>query len=84
MTVPVSLNPRTAAYSDGQAVTPNDTAVLPVFDGIMVATAGNVSVRLLSGVDLPLPALQPGVIYWIAGTRIRATGTTASGIVVLR
>lgn len=84
MTAPVSQTPRTSAYVDAQAVTPNDNTELERFDGIMVTTAGNVSVLEISGVVGTLPALQPGVIYWFAGRRIRATGTTAGGIVVLR
>lgn len=75
---------RQTSYTDGQTVTPNDVTTIKLFDGIMVAAAGNVSVELAEGTVLAIPGLQPGIIYPIAGVRVMATGTTATGIVVLR
>ncbi|MEO1656124.1 MAG: hypothetical protein AAFR65_00255 [Pseudomonadota bacterium] len=68
----------------GMSVTPNDGSDLafPV-RGLMVAGAGNVSVVTTKGDTVTLPALQPGVQYAILATRVRATGTTATGIVGL-
>lgn len=66
------------------AITPNDGADLAVSTrALMVTTAGNVSVVTTSGDTGVLPALQPGVQYTIRARRVRATGTTATGIVGL-
>ena len=74
----------TSPIDDGFAVTPNDSVDLPnVTRGIMVATAGNVSVVLNSDTSLVLPALQPGAVYPIRAKRINQTGTVATGIVGL-
>lgn len=75
---------RETAFQDADAVTPSDVATVQDFDGIMVTVAGNVAVEMLGGNVVTLPGLQPGVIYPIAGVRVMATGTSATGIVVLR
>lgn len=70
--------------SRGLAVTPNNGADLAFpIRGLMVASAGDVSVVTLRGDTVTLPALQPGMQYAILATRVRATGTTATGIVGL-
>lgn len=73
-----------APLNDGVAVTPaDDSDLVALTRAIMVATAGNVSIMTASGTTLTLPGLQPGMIYPIRASRIRATGTTATGIVGL-
>ena len=70
--------------SRGLAVTPsngNDLA-FPI-RGLMVTAAGDVSVVTTGGDTITLPGLQPGVQYAVLARRIRATGTTATGIVGL-
>ncbi len=65
-------------------ITPDDNADAPLtLRGLMVAAAGHVAVTTLEGDEVVLPALQPGVQYAILASRIRATGTTATGIVGL-
>lgn len=65
-------------------VTPDDNTDLPFESrAVMVATAGNLAVTLADGDTIVLPALRPGVVYPLALTRVRASGSTASGAVVL-
>lgn len=66
----------------GSGVTPSDSNDLPyTLKAFMVAVAGDVSVLTAGGDTLTLPACQPGLQYAVLATRIRATGTTADGIV---
>jgi hypothetical protein len=68
----------------GFTVSLHNTNVLAITTrAIMVTTAGNVKVTTLTGDEVVLPALQPGVIYGIRATIIWATGTTATGVVGL-
>lgn len=66
------------------AISPSDAADLaqPI-RGLMVATAGDVSFTTIAGDVITLPTLQPGVQYAILASRVRATGTTATGLVGL-
>jgi hypothetical protein len=66
------------------AITPSDGADLakPI-RGLIVATAGNVSVIMDDGSSAVLPGLKPGVEYMGVINRIKATGTTATGIIGL-
>lgn len=66
------------------AITPNDSADLAVFPrALMVGTAGDVAVVMLSGDAITLPGLVPGVQYAAVVRRVKATGTTATGIIGL-
>ena len=70
--------------SRGLSVTPDNSNDLAFpIRGLMVAGAGDVSVVTLGGDTVTLPALQPGMQYAILATRVRATGTTATGILGL-
>lgn len=74
----------TAPFSNGGAVTAHDTTELGTpTRGIMVGVAGNVALTLISGDNVTLPACQPGVIYPVRAKIIKATGTTATGIIWL-
>ncbi|MEM9839328.1 MAG: hypothetical protein AAF830_09255 [Pseudomonadota bacterium] len=74
----------TSPPSRGTSVTPSDSADLPyTLKAFMVSVAGDVSVLTTGGDVLTLPACQPGLQYAVLATRLRATGTTASGIVGL-
>ena len=75
-----ALGPLTRAAS----ITPDDAIDLPFESrAVMVAAAGDLAVTLTDGDTLVLPALRPGVIYPLAVTRVRASGSTTSGVVVL-
>ena len=75
---------------DGQAVTPDDANDLPngVGVGLYCTVGGTVAVNLhdnLAGAGSSVAALTllAGTIYPIAISRIKATGTTATGIFAL-
>ena len=66
----------------GFAVTPSDTAVFAQpTRGLYVGTAGDVAVLLLDGTAVTFSAMLAGVIHPLRATQIRATGTTAAGLV---
>ena len=75
---PSLLQPWTRAV----AVTPSDTADLPfVTRALWVGTGGDVGVVTLDGDTEVIPSV-PGGTYLVGRlTRVRATGTTASGLV---
>lgn len=65
------------------AVTPNDGADLTdVCRALYVGAAGNVVLNLPGdpGTNVTLTGLSAGVWHPIRATRVRATGTTATGI----
>lgn len=69
----------------GASYTPSDTALIgrPV-RGFQVAVAGNVAVEYADGSIAVWPACGAGFMHAHYGfIRIRATGTTATGIVVV-
>ncbi len=53
--------------------------------GIIVGTPGTLDVRKLDGSygNAPLPAMPAGYLYPVVGLGLRASGTTATGIIVL-
>jgi len=62
-------------------VTPNDAAelaVLPRF--LIIGTAGTISLTNADGQDITFP-VQAGQVLPLRPTRVRTTGTTATGIV---
>ena len=69
--------------SDVVSVTPSDTAT-NYGVGFQVGVAGDVSVESAAGNNTVIPACAAGVQYAIKFNRIRATGTTATGIVIFR
>jgi len=66
------------------ALTPSDTGAALNFRGFMVAAAGNVGIEFQDGTIGVMPACQSGVQYGAAILRLRATGTTATGVVGLK
>lgn len=72
--------------TDGISVTPSDSADLSIgfCRGILVGVAGALSVVTTSGTTVTFPVVVAGVIHPICATRIRATGTTATGIVAVK
>ena len=63
-------------------VVPNDSTVLPLFRAIWVGGAGVVVVAGPNGVDGSFTCVA-GSLLPVAGTRVRATGTTATLLVAL-
>lgn len=74
----------TIGFTGGVAWTPSDTARIPgATRGFQVATAGNVALEYSNGDVTVWPACAAGIAHPHWGfVRIRATGTTATGIVV--
>ena len=74
-------NSLTGPICGGFDITPDDANDLAQMTrGVMVSSAGDVSVVLKDGDAITLPCLAPGVIYPVRVTRVLATGTTAAGI----
>lgn len=69
----------------GVAVTPSDTVAVVggPFRALYVGATGNVAVLMLSGVVLTYVAVPTGSILPVSGSRVNATGTTATSIVAL-
>lgn len=65
------------------AVTPNDGTDLPnASRAILVGGGGTIAVVMAGGMSVTFTA-QDGSVLPICASRIKATGTTATGIVVL-
>jgi len=74
-------SPATAA----EAVTPNDSQDLQhVTRAIFVGQTGDLAVKLQSGDEVVLHNVQAGAVYAIRVSQVKATGTTATGLVGLR
>lgn len=65
------------------AVTPNDTTVISATKGLYVGATGNITVTMANGADVTFNALIAGQIHPISVTKVKATGTTATGIVAV-
>lgn len=64
------------------AVTPSDSTAIPVGRSLLVGVAGNITGRLIDDtVDTVFPV--PAGIVPLRFKLIKATGTTATGLVVL-
>lgn len=74
---PAGLSARNAAL-----VTPNDSTDLTAMTrAVYVGTGGNLAVVMAGGQTVTLPSIPNGALLPICVSRIRATSTTASGIV---
>ncbi len=75
----------TSPAQDAEAVTPSDAAALPrAARALYVGSAGNLRLRMLSGVDVTFTAVPAGTLLPLRATHVLATGTTAGSIVALR
>ncbi len=73
-----------ASATSAGAVTPSDTTVLD-FNAIYVGGAGNVSIDLTEGgTAVVFVAIPAGTILPVIGTRVNATGTTATSMVWMK
>jgi len=69
---------------DGQSVTPNDGTDLPdVAQGLIAGATGTIAVNLRNGNTASITVGTANTIMPIEVTRVKATGTTATGIVAL-
>jgi len=70
--------------NDIKTVTPSDSSDLPngVCRGMIFTTAGNVSFDTANGTTITMPVNSNwfGAVQFIRAKRIRATGTTSTGI----
>lgn len=74
----------TAPAAGAYAVTPSDSTPLAVVPrAVYVGSAGSLSAVMLSGETVSFAALQAGMIYPLRLRQVRATGTTAGGLVAL-
>ncbi len=79
--LPVTL---TSPASDAMAVTPDDAQLLGcVSRAIYVGHTGNVSIEMAGGQIVDFDNVQGGTVLAVRAHRVRATGTTAAGIVAL-
>jgi hypothetical protein len=76
---------RTLAHGQLSAttITPNDSTVFAQTRGLYIGGAGNVAVVMADGTSATFNALQVGVIHPLSVKQVKATGTTATNIVVL-
>lgn len=75
----------TGPATAGEAITPDNSTDLPFATrAIYVGQAGDLSVELISGNIVQLTNVVPGTIYPLRAKRVRASGTTAGGLVGLR
>lgn len=69
----------------GTALAPSDSAALAkATRAIYVGGGGNLRVTLVNGDTITLAGVLPGMIYPLRISHVRATGTTATGLVGLR
>ena len=66
-------------------ITPNDGATPlawhEAYEGLYVEASGDVALTLATGDEILVPAIMPGVVYGqLEFTRVKLTGTTATGI----
>ncbi|HWA17683.1 MAG TPA: hypothetical protein VG757_01690 [Devosia sp.] len=74
----------TAPASNGFDITPDDDEDLPeVVRAIYVGGAGDVAAVLREGATLTFANLPAGSLLPVRASRIKATGTTASGLIGL-
>ena len=75
----------TSPATAGETVIPHDDTDLAFCTrGLYVGASGTVVAVLISGDEITLNDAQAGVIYPLRIRRIKATGTSAAGLVGLR
>lgn len=71
------------------SVTPNDTNLLTFPSGenrtkaVYVGVTGDLAVTMADGNDVLLKGVVAGVVHFLSVRKVKATGTTATDIVVL-
>lgn len=72
------------AATNGEPITPDDTAIFASTRGIYVGGGGDIHVDLESGDEVTFTGALTGLIYPLRVQRVYATGTTATDLVALR
>ena len=67
-----------------EAVTPSDTADLANVSVIYVGVTGNIAIITAGGDEVTLQNAQAGSVVPIRVKRVKATGTTATGLIALQ
>lgn len=74
----------TAPAANARPITPADgVALAAVPRAVYVGGAGSLSTVMLSGDSVTFAQMQAGMIYPLRLREVRATGTTASGLIAL-
>lgn len=73
-------------FSHVAAVTPSDSADLPMGQALSlyIGGAGNVALDTPTATNVVFVGLAVGTVLNVAATRVRATGTTATNLVAMR
>lgn len=72
----------TISAVDAATVTPSDSATLNTTRSLYIGVTGNLAVTMLSGTILTFTNVPVGILP-LQVTQVRATNTTASGIIAL-
>lgn len=76
--------PVSSGYTDAAAITPSDTLALArPCEAFFVGTGGTVTVVTASGNTVPFANVPSGTTVRLALGQVKATGTSATGIVAL-
>lgn len=73
---------RGAFIENAASATPSDSTVYSMTSGVYVGTTGNLAVTMASGADVIFTNIPIG-FHPISVTKVKATGTTASDILVV-
>ena len=66
-----------------QPITPNDVTTFAPFNAIFVGGTGAVVVTDPRGLDATYSAVPSGTVLPVCGIKVKATGTTATGLVAI-
>ena len=67
-----------------QAITPSDTAELTAVSVVYVGVTGNIALVTAGGDEVTLQNAQAGSIIPVRVKQVKATGTTATGLIALQ
>ena len=78
------MSDRPAFPRDAFAITPSDSTVYPQDTGVWVGATGDVVVVTAIGTQVTFPSVPAGTVIPVMVKQVRATGTTATGLIGLR
>lgn len=78
------MSDRPAFPRDGFAITPSNTTVFPQDTAVWVGVTGDVVVVTAIGTQLTFNAVAAGTVIPVMVKQVRATSTTATGLIGLR
>jgi hypothetical protein len=70
-------------YLSAVTITPSDSTVFAQTKALYLGASGNVAVTMADGTTATFTALAAGVFHLLSVKQIKATGTTATGIIAL-